>query len=293
MAEPEKLSSCPSCQKKVANLLRIDGGMRQRLRESTGNTSHPPEVCNDCYIGLTALISKGAQLKAQHHAKEQHRMVLWRNRVELLKQARAKMETKAYSEAAVLYEKYLRVLEIIYDVKAGELTPQMFANRARSKELGLISMVYWDLIRIYDASPRYGDRQTKAVQKLVDFVRSTPPVGRKITQQAQEFLKQAKNPSVIKLFIRQAGLKRRGCFIATAVFPPRAPEVVYLQAFRDDVLERSWIGRAFISGYYFFSPPVAQWLSQHKRLQTPLRFFLKRVVTFLKTRFDLKINRNL
>ncbi|HEX4923878.1 MAG TPA: CFI-box-CTERM domain-containing protein [Bdellovibrionales bacterium] len=282
MAEVEKLRECPSCHKKVPNLLRIDGGMRQRLRESTGNTNVPPEVCNDCYTDLTALISKGAQLKAQHHAKEQHRMVLWRNRVELLKQARIKMDVKAYSEAAVLYEKYLRVLEIIYDVKAGELTPDMFANRARSKELGVISMVYWDLLRIYDASPRYGDRQTKAAQKLVEFVRAAPPVGRKIIQQAKDFSKTAKNPAVVKHFINQTGFKKGRCFIATAAFASdQAAEVIYLQNFRDVHLERGTAGRAFISAYYFLSPPIARVLDRFEPLRAPVRGILKLIIKAL------------
>lgn len=289
MAETEKLRDCTSCQKKVANLLKIDGGMRQRLRESTGATNYPAEVCNDCYTELTALISKGAQLKAQHHAKEQQRMVLWRNRVELLKQARIKMEMKAYSEAAVLYEKYLRVLEIIYELKPGEVSPDLFANRARSKELGIISMVYFDLVRIYDSSPRYGDRQQKAAQQLIAFCRTSPLVAKKIVLQAQEFIKSSKNPTIIRNIISQSGVKKKGCFIATAAFNTElAPEVVWLQAFRDQVLEHNWAGRVFISSYYAISPPIAKAIEKRESLQLPVRYFLKRVVTSLRARFDLK-----
>ncbi len=290
MTDTEKSRECASCQKRVANLLRIDGGMRQRLREATGATNVPTEVCNECYSDLTALISKGAQLKAQHHAKEQQRMVLWRNRVQLLRQARIKMEMKAYSEAAVLYEKYLRVLEIIYEIKPGELTPGLFANRARSKELGIVSMVFWDLVRIYDASPRYGDRQNQAARKLGEFCKAAPNVGKKIMQQAQDFLKSSKNPAVIKGVIKQAGFKKRGCFIATAAFASEdAAEVVWLRAFRDQFLERFWLGRAFTSAYYILSPPIARGLTKRQNLQKPVRSFLKRVVTFLSSRFDLKI----
>jgi hypothetical protein len=203
------------------------------------------------------------------------------------------MEVKAYSEAAVLYEKYLRVLEIIYEIKAGDLTPQLFANRARSKELGLISMVFWDLVRIYDASPRYGDRQHRAALKLAEFCKAAPSVGKKIVQQAQDFLKVSKNPVVIKNLIKQAGFKKGGCFIATVAFQsPFASEVVWLQAFRDQVLEKSWPGKAFISTYYLISPPIARFLAHYQILQKPVRFFLKRVVTFLKSRFNLIIGPN-
>jgi len=287
MAE-QKLVDCPSCQKKVSSLLKIDGGMRQRLRESTGSTEVPPEVCTECYNDLASLISKGAQLKAQHHAKEQQRMVLWRNRVELLKKARIQMDNKAYSEAAVLYEKYLRVLEIIYEVKAGELNPELFNNRARSKEIGAIAMVFWDLVRIYDASPRYGDRQTKAAHKLVSFAKLSPAIGKKITAQAQDFFKGSKNPIVIKQIIKQSGGKTRGCFIATAVFEtPNAPEVLILRSFRDSVLEKHLSGRIFIALYYLISPPIAEWLSRGQIRRKPLRLLLKRVVTFIEKKFGL------
>ena len=52
--------------------------------------------------------------------------------------------------------------------------------------------------------------------------------------------------------------KSGGCFIATAACgDPLAPEVIALSAFRDDVLVRSRIGRAFVRLYYTLSPPVA------------------------------------
>lgn len=52
------------------------------------------------------------------------------------------------------------------------------------------------------------------------------------------------------------------CFIATAVYgDPLAPEVEALRFLRDHVLMPYGAGRAFVRGYYRFSPPVAAWLS--------------------------------
>ncbi len=48
------------------------------------------------------------------------------------------------------------------------------------------------------------------------------------------------------------------CFVATACFGnSEAPEVRLLRAFRDSVLLRSWIGRAFVRWYYVFGPALA------------------------------------
>ena len=58
-----------------------------------------------------------------------------------LDQERAQFDDtkRRISEAAVQYEKYLRVLEVVYNLKKGELSPAVFNNSSRSKELTVIA----------------------------------------------------------------------------------------------------------------------------------------------------------
>jgi cold shock CspA family protein len=75
--------------------------------------------------------------------------------------------------------------------------------------------------------------------------------------------------------------KNFGCFIATAVYGDHyAPEVIALRRFRDETLESSAFGKAFISFYYLYSPPVADFLINHPILSAmvrlPLNFLAKR-----------------
>ncbi len=79
----------------------------------------------------------------------------------------------------------------------------------------------------------------------------------------------------------QQKAKKSKCFIATACFgTPVAPEVKLLCSFRDRVLTKRRIGRAFIAGYYAFSPGIASWLDKHDWSRAFVRHILIPPVVF-------------
>jgi ribosomal protein L7/L12 len=74
-------------------------------------------------------------------------------------------------------------------------------------------------------------------------------------------------------------LKVSRCYIATAVYGSYdAPEVLVLRRFRDDVLSRSWLGRAFIRTYYTVSPPIARRLENASLVNRLVRRILDRLL---------------
>lgn len=76
-----------------------------------------------------------------------------------------------------------------------------------------------------------------------------------------------------------------GCYIASAVYGSyNAPEVRVLRMFRDRILAKRMLGRAFIRFYYAVSPPLAEKLKNAKYLN---RFIRNRLDSFVKY---LKIN---
>jgi hypothetical protein len=73
--------------------------------------------------------------------------------------------------------------------------------------------------------------------------------------------------------------RKSGCFIATAVYQSYdAPEVMILRKFRDNVLNRNFFGKAFISVYYLMSPPMAEFLKTHKGLRLNIKKILDMVI---------------
>ena len=69
------------------------------------------------------------------------------------------------------------------------------------------------------------------------------------------------------------------CFIATAAYGSLLdPHVVALRQFRDQYLERTALGRAFIRFYYRHSPPVAAVIAEHEWLRFIVRMLLTPLV---------------
>ena len=74
-----------------------------------------------------------------------------------------------------------------------------------------------------------------------------------------------------------------GCFIATAAYgTPMAEDVRHLRAFRDEYLQTNEAGRWFVTQYYKFSPPLADYLRQHDDLRTVVRAALVPLVGLSK-----------
>lgn len=270
---------CPRCSLQVMDLHVVDGPLLQRLTEL--GESAASQVCMSCLTDLRRVASAGAGgvLMAQEKAKEQHRLQLWKSRVSLVKNGRTMMSQKMYSEAAVAYEKYIKILEIVFNVEKGaHLTPDHFKESARTEELTVVTSVYWDLLRIYDTSDKYGERQAVAGKQLALFVRYTP-IFPDIIKKAEAFARQAKNPSAFKAFLKNASNERPRCFVATSAFEsPLSTEVQLLRFFRDEKLKSFSIGRFLIRKYYKHSPRIAEFLDRNSYLKPAVRAFLRLLI---------------
>ena len=279
---------CPKCSNIVGKLYPIEAGLRLALRATGQELNIPDQVCENCYSLFSGQMSQGVRLRLEREAKDKNRALLWKSRVNLIKQARQLMAQKAFSEAAISYEKYLRILELVYDTKKGELTPTVFSNDPRSKELTVVTSVYWDLFRIYDNSTRSSDRMHKVAMKLAEFARFSP-LFPEIIKKAEQMQKSAKNQGAIRTFLKSAHDSRPRCFIATEAFFPEAPEVRALQAFRDQTLKVSPWGRRLVHFYYKRSPTIALWLSRRSQFKPMVRALLRLIIVF--TNFQLKRRR--
>lgn len=273
---------CPRCGTSVSELQTIDSSLAAKLQEKGITENLPAQVCMNCFSQISGSLNRGSVLQNRERAKEQQKLMLWKSRVNLIKKARQKMTEKSYSEAAVQYEKYIKVLEMVFEVPAGGLTPEAFKDSARTQELTIVAGAYWDMLRIYDTSEAYGERMRSAGEKLALFLKYTP-IYPDILRKAEAFAKTAKNPSVVKSFVKSASENKGRCFIATAAFEsPSANEVLFLQNWRDEFLLKTKSGRIFVNIYYRLSPAVASFLDSYPQykpfVRKTLRLFINRAL---------------
>jgi hypothetical protein len=274
---------CPRCGLDVPELAQVDLEILVKMRESGEQV--PDQVCRSCGAELRkAARSSGGFLLAQERALEHHRQTLWKSRVNLIKKARNLMNLKAYAEAAVTYEKYLKILEIVFQCKKGDvLTPEMFKDNARTSELTVVASVYWDLLRLYDTSDHFAQRQMEVAKQLAVFVRYTP-IFPDIIKRAELFVKQSRQPEAVKIFLKNASTSGFGDL--------NAPEVQILRFYRDFYIQDFRAGRKFIGIYYKYSPSIAAFLDRFPTLKPSIRGLVRLLIKCVGIRSNFALARS-
>jgi len=230
---------------------------------------------------INGILGQKSSILINERSKEESKARLWRSRVTLLKKARNLMIRKSFGEAIVTYEKYLKLLEKVFDVKEAGLRPELFKERLATKELTVIVSVYWDLLRVYDTNEKYRERMLTTAQKIVQFAPFTP-ITIDIVKKADSYRSKSRNPDVFKNLSRELMYKKNFCFIATCVFENKNDwHYIYkLQSFRDRVLMKSLAGRVFTFIYYRVSPYFAKTLDQVSIIKPIIRSSLIGLIKF-------------
>lgn len=276
---------CPRCQSQTSSLIPVDQGMRQKFKVIRPEVALPNAICSNCIGEVKTFLEQGSIALAREKTKEESKMKLWKSRIGLLKRGRALMKKRAFGEAIVSYEKYIKILELVFDVSEEGLRPELFKERMATKELTIITSVYWDLLRVYDTNEKYRTRMISTSTKLIQFAPFTP-IALDIVKRAESYKKQARNSDIFKNLIRQLMYKKNHCFIATSVFedPKDWHYIDALRKFRGEVLLQTSQGRLFVSIYYKYSPKVAMFLDKFEYFKTPIRWVLKLITNQITQR---------
>ena len=281
-SEYNELTTCQNCGASDPNLTKVESGLKLSLAQG-GRTDIPQSVCAKCLKELRNSASQGAQLHAKQEAKQKQTHQLWTGRTELVRQGRRFLQRGEYAEAAVTYEKYLKIISIVVKKNRADLDPKQFNEHP--KEITIISSVLWDLMLIYDSHAKFFSKQKETAELLSKFLRFSP-VYNGIIRKAEREIRKAKNPPAFHHLLKLCDVHASRCFIANATFGSRMdPTVVTLCWFRDEVLKKFPLGRSFVAFYYRHSPSAAMLIKQHPQIKGVARPVLRGVAIVIKTIF--------
>lgn len=264
----------------------IDDDMKERYAQENQSEMTLSSVCTNCYKELCKEISHGTFLTAEKKIKEDMKKTLWRNRLNLIRQARISISREDFAEAAASYEKYLKIIEYVYEKKREEISPQIFKDRP--KEVTIVAAALWALVDMYDVHENFREKQLSCAKLLGEMIGYTN-LYTNVVKTAAARIKTARNPQAYKTFLSVAGVKYSACFLATMAFRDRQhPTMQILCAFRDQILLNSYAGRIFVRYYYRFSPGLANHWQHHPRVRVAFQKLLPPIALVLKRIFALK-----
>jgi hypothetical protein len=100
------------------------------------------------------------------------------------------------------------------------------------------------------------------------------------------FANSARNPDIVREFLKLSKAGTSRCFIATAAFADaQHPVVLELRRFRDERLYSSPLGFRFVLLYNEHSPSLARIIERHRFLAPPARAVLKILATMTRDLF--------
>lgn len=277
-------SGCPQCGTNTNLLHPIDQAMKSRL-EKQGTSVTFNSVCTSCFKNLSKQISNASVLQAEQVIQGNFKQNLWKNRLALLKQARISVGRQEHAEAAIFYEKYLKVIQYVFDKEFSEIDASLFSEQPR--EVTVLCSTLWSIVEIYDLHPTYQNRQTECASKLGELLPYTNLFAT-IAKHATIKLRHAKNPKAYRTLLQKANIKTGNCFIASIAFEDRNdPTLVLLRKFRSQVLVTNPWGKRFVRSYYHYSPAIANRLQHFSAAKYLLRQILPPFAKALKVLFKL------
>lgn len=221
-------------------------------------------------------------LKEQERRREEIKFQEeWNKRVVIAREGRVAYERNDPATAVINYKKILSLTARRHNCSVENLHPSMFDASSRISESLLLSALLFDLAKIIERLD--GDQARRDLMTylklFVVFSKGMPfeVVAFSSIRKYVEFSHGLKHPAEFRAAYNS--MKKRTCFVATAVFEsPTAPEVIKLKAFRDERLSPRLLGRAFIQFYWWVGPSLAQIVEFVPSSKAPLRKALRSLV---------------
>ncbi len=203
-----------------------------------------------------------SQLKSGKQAREEREKMLilkhkFESRITIAKFGKEALDAGDYSTAL---QKFVEYMQIMADIKKVNnvyaLRPGNFNPKKDVTEMLMISHVYFEMARIYDAVPKFAEESKKCLEQFVIFS-ANQPFQVVNSEMIRKHLKKSvfKNADVFRWAYEQIYVQSKKCYVVTFCYGESHPVTRDYRKLKDFLLE-SETGREFIRMYYKISSGI-------------------------------------
>jgi hypothetical protein len=176
------------------------------------------------------------------------------HRITVARFGKESMDAGNYANALLKYNEYFRIMADVKQVKdAYSLTPKNFDPKKDLSEMLMMSHLYFEMARIYDASPRFTEEAKKCVDQFVLFSIDQPyqVINSELARKSLR-KRSFKNPKFFRDAYEQIFVKSKRCYIVTFCYGDTHPITNQYRQLKDLLLEYK-AGQELVRIYYSHS----------------------------------------
>lgn len=204
------------------------------------------------------------EFKSGRAAREERERLIqlkhkYNTRITNVKFGKESMAIKDYGTAIKRFTEYLKVIaEIKETTDIYTLKPQHFDAKKEVTELLMISHIYFELARMYDAVPKFQDESKKCLDQFVRFS-ANQPFQVVNSEMVRKYLKMNifKNPQNFRDSYNQIYVQSKKCYVVTFCYGDAHPVTQEFRAFKEWLLDYE-LGRELVRIYYCKSSTLVE-----------------------------------
>lgn len=195
--------------------------------------------------------------------EERERMLILKHkfdhRITTAKFGKQSLDIADYAGSIKKFTDYLLVMAEVKKVRdIYSLTPEKFNSKTELTEMMMISHIYLELARMYDAIPKFHEDSKKCLDQFVRFS-ANQPYQIVNSELIRKHLKKSrfKNQEVFRTAYQQIFIQSKKCYVVTFCYGDTHPLTAEFRDFKDYLLNYR-LGQELVRLYYLHSSTLVE-----------------------------------
>lgn len=236
--------------------------------------------------------------KSGREAREEREKMLilkhkFENRITITKHGKESLDAGDYAGALSKFVEYMDIMAEVKRVKDFySLRINHFDPNKDVTEMLMISHLYFEMARIYDAVPKYQEDSKKCLEQFVHFS-ANQPYQVVNSELIRKYLKKSvfKHPEAFRDAYQQIYVQSKNCYVVTFCYGTEHTLTNQFRDFKDWMLDYTW-GQQLVRVYYQYSSVAVKRWEKNPVMHLIAMIFIRPILlVFSKTLLPLILSK--